>query len=183
MEMLNRKPVQNKKSINPSSPADSEVTRTPCRIAVGFLVGTTTSIITAGSAWSRRRRFTTALPVESSRPERTLWIWRSQQPPNVSPLRSATCQIADRCLDQSTGQLAAKRKKASRNSLPWRPARSVFDAASIRLSLGWLRPRSASFHFTERGEPTTNNSIEQPSQASKIPGVRGLAPATTACAH
>jgi hypothetical protein len=86
--------------------------------------------------------------------------------PRALRQRSSTAgQTADRRLDQSAAQLAAKRKKTSRNSLSWRPTRSVFDAPSIRLSLGWLRPRSASFRFTEQTELTHKQIFEHPSHA------------------
>jgi hypothetical protein len=43
--------------------------------------------------------------------------------------------------------------------------RSVFDAPSIRLSLGRLRPRRAILRFTERRQRISSNNFEHPSHA------------------
>jgi hypothetical protein len=54
------------------------------------------------------------------------------------------------------------------------------DAPAIRLSLGKLRPRSASFSFIEHTDSTNssqkNNRLNTGAMPQKIPGVRGLAP-------
>ncbi len=44
---------------------------------------------------------------------------------------------------------------------------NVFDALSIRLSLGRLRPRRAVFHFTSQINDSTETIFEHPSHASK----------------
>ncbi len=55
--------------------------------------------------------------------------------------------------------------EAPQANCPGAPERYVFDAPSIWLSLGWLRPRRANFRFTRPTEHTTQNSFEHPSHA------------------
>ena len=79
-------------------------------------------------------------------------------------------------LDQPTRKEEKRKSEGSRTSLSGSPTRHVFDAPSIRLSLNWLRPRRASFCFTEPSDVKQQNNFEHQSHATKNPGGSGAGP-------
>ena len=97
---------------------------------------------------------------------RTLHQWSSQ-----------TGRATKGRLDQSAATKPTRQNRSPTSELPGGSQRYVFDAPSIWLSLGWLRPRRANFCFTRPTEHTIQNSFEHPSHASKNPrGSGGLVP-------
>ncbi len=83
----------------------------------------------------------------------------------IRPRNTKTAATSQGGLDQRSRASNGKEKRSPRSSLCGGSRRNVIDAPSIRLSLGWLRPRRAIFRFTRHRHDIARIIIEDPSYA------------------
>ena len=88
-----------------------------------------------------------------------------ESPRTICARHSQSTSDSQGSLDQHTEKRRRKEKRSSYGALPRSSRRNVFDAPSIRLSLGRLRPRRAFFRFIGHSNSIIKTVIEHPRHA------------------